>query len=414
MNDPYTSSINENDNTHKHTHSFFIDSDLSNLYSSSHKLTHRNPIIVDEKDNDQIQRHTSNEYSTLSEPSFSSQPQSSIFSFGTLQSLIHILMSNNKKSSVRYSNEEFMETTLAIQPLYYRLFTSRYYHSFMISFFILSNLLLFYEYSIQNELFFFILTKFILILLTFYSITLGITRQIPIFYFYFDLHSYPKPSQDHYSESLDLQEIKRNIRWVPFILALNYVCVFIWYSFFKIMLNTSNLSLKTFYFYLFIYILSSLYTSTVLHYSCLYMDKHFYQMTCNLILIFLSGIIATTFNNFTHFLHQPGDMLPDIGFHFIPEVTGIQTEFSNIILVSFIALCILLSLFCQSDVRNKMWCDFGRIASIMIVTKGFLGWMTLLPGPAPHCRPYAMNYPPTDVMEIFTHQVLSQFLFLWS
>ena len=55
------------------------------------------------------------------------------------------MMSNNKKSSVRYSNEEFMETTLAIQPLYYRLFTSRYYHSFMISFFILSNLLLFYE-----------------------------------------------------------------------------------------------------------------------------------------------------------------------------------------------------------------------------------------------------------------------------
>lgn len=90
MNDPYTSSINENDNTHKHTHSFFIDSDLSNLYSSSHKLTHRNPIIVDEKDNDQIQRHTSNEYSTLSEPSFSSQPQPSIFSFGTLQSLIHM------------------------------------------------------------------------------------------------------------------------------------------------------------------------------------------------------------------------------------------------------------------------------------------------------------------------------------
>ena len=106
------------------------------------------------------------------------------------------------------------------------------------------------------------------------------------------------------------------------------------------------------------------------------------RMTCNLILIFLSGIIATTFNNFTHFLHQPGDMLycslsffyfrPDIGFHFIPEVTGIQTEFSNIILVSFIALCILLSLFCQSDVRNKMWCDFGRIASIMIVTKVLL------------------------------------------
>ena len=90
MNDPYTSSINENNNIHKHTHSFFIDSDLSSLYSSSHKLTHRNPIIVDEKDNDQIQRHTSNEYSTLSEPSFSSQSQPSIFSFGTLQSLIHM------------------------------------------------------------------------------------------------------------------------------------------------------------------------------------------------------------------------------------------------------------------------------------------------------------------------------------
>jgi singapore isolate B (sub-type 7) whole genome shotgun sequence assembly, scaffold_1 len=85
-----------------------------------------------------------------------------------------------------------------------------------------------------------------------------------------------------------------------------------------------------------------------------------------------------------------------------------------VILVSYILLCVLRSLFLHPSVRNKMWADFGRIASIMILckaialspynTQGLMGWWTLLPGPAPHCRPGMPSYAPASIKNIFINQ----------
>lgn len=74
-------------------------------------------------------------------------------------------------------------------------------------------------------------------------------------------------------------------------------------------------------------------------------------------------------NNLTHYLHIKGPSLSDIGFSLIPEIPLKYAETSDVILVSYILLCVLRSLFLHPAVRNKLWADFGRISSIMILSK---------------------------------------------
>ncbi|KAK8803483.1 hypothetical protein WA158_001177 [Blastocystis sp. Blastoise] len=223
-------------------------------------------------------------------------------------------------------------------------------------------------------------------------------------YLYMELQGLLIPSEQSYLKRIDFQEIKRHILWVPAILSLNYACLFIWISFFYIIWSSQYIPLIEYYGYFIFFIVSIVYTCFILINGYKQMDRSLYIMACNNILIFISGIIATTLNNVTHFLHVPGPLLYDIGFEYIPEVFGVATEYSNRILIAFIGSCVCLSLVYSPDVRNKMWCDFGRIASVMIVCKGFLGWMTLLPGPAPHCRLGSENYPPTSIQDIFIRQ----------
>lgn len=102
-------------------------------------------------------------------------------------------------------------------------------------------------------------------------------------------------------------------------------------------------------------------------------------MSCNLIVLFISGIATSSLNNLTHYLHKKGPSLYflkiylicrfDIGFHFIPEIPLKFAETSDIILVGYILICLFRSLFLNPLIRNKMWADFGRISSIMILSK---------------------------------------------
>lgn len=109
------------------------------------------------------------------------------------------------------------------------------------------------------------------------------------------------------------------------------------------------------------------------------MDPSLFSMSCNLITLFFSGIATSSLNNLTHYLHVKGPLLYgasdplirrfDIGFSLIPEIPLAYGETSDVILVSYILLCVLRSLFLHPSVRNKMWADFGRISSIMILCK---------------------------------------------
>ena len=134
------------------------------------------------------------------------------------------------------------------------------------------------------------------------------------------------------------------------------------------------------------------------------MEPSLFTMSCNLITLFFCGIVTSSMNNLTHYLHKKGPPLFDIGFSVIPEIPLKYAETSDCILVGYIMICVLRSLFLHPLVRNKMWADFGRISSIMIICKGFMGWWTLLPGPAPHCRPGSPNYAPRSIKNIFINQ----------
>ena len=59
----------------------------------------------------------------------------------------------------------------------------------------------------------------------------------------------------------------------------------------------------------------------------------------------------------------------DIGFALIPEIPLKYAETSDAILVFYFLLCVFRSLFLHPAVRNKIWSDFGRISSIMILCK---------------------------------------------
>lgn len=109
------------------------------------------------------------------------------------------------------------------------------------------------------------------------------------------------------------------------------------------------------------------------------MDHSLFNLACNLITLFFCGIATSSMNNLTHYLHVKGPSLYifgfqlmfryDIGFAVIPEIPLKYAETSDVLLVSYILICVLRSLFLHPAVRNKMWADFGRISSIMILCK---------------------------------------------
>lgn len=162
--------------------------------------------------------------------------------------------------------------------------------------------------------------------------------------------------------------------------SFNYLLIFLWVSFFSLLFFDPAASSGLFY--LGVYLVFVLCFGTFLFLINLFyrkMDHSLFTLSCNLITLFFCGVTSPSMNNLTHYLHVKGPSLQesciqlryryDIGFSVIPEIPLKYAETSDVILVSYILLCVLRSLFLHPAVRNKMWADFGRISSIMILCK---------------------------------------------
>ena len=234
---------------------------------------------------------------------------------------------------------------------------------------------------------------------------LGSSGILPYLQWKFNPSPFPQPDPIEYCEHFNIEEIKKSAPWVPAVVSFNYLLIFLWVSFFSLLFFDPAASSGLFY--LGVYLVFVLCFGTFLFLINLFyrkMDHSLFTLSCNLITLFFCGITTSSMNNLTHYLHVKGPSLYDIGFSVIPEIPLKYAETSDVILVSYILLCVLRSLFLHPAVRNKMWADFGRISSIMILCKGVMGWWTLLPGPAPHCRPGTPNYAPATVKNIFINQ----------
>ena len=156
-----------------------------------------------------------------------------------------------------------------------------------------------------------------------------------------------------------------------------------WVSFFSLIFFDFSYSSATMYFTIYsIYVLSLVLFLVLTNIFKRKMELSLFTLSCNLINLFFCGIVTSSMNNLTHYLHIKGPSLYecslyfstnryDIGFSLIPEIPLKYAETSDVILVSYILLCIFRSLFLHPAVRNKIWTDFGRISSIMILCKVF-------------------------------------------
>ena len=162
---------------------------------------------------------------------------------------------------------------------------------------------------------------------------------------------------------------------------MNYILIFLWVSFFSIVFWDPRMALRILLlktdessgvWFLFCYAVFITCFVTFLFLTNLFrrkMEPSLFYMSCNLITLFFCGIVTSSMNNLTHYLHKKGPPLFDIGFFLIPEIPLQYAETSDCILVGYIMICVLRSLFLHPAVRNKMWADFGRISSIMILCK---------------------------------------------
>ena len=161
---------------------------------------------------------------------------------------------------------------------------------------------------------------------------------------------------------------------------MNYILIFLWVSFFSIVFwdprrvgsSCCQPGESSGLWFLFCYAVFITCFVAFLFLTNLFrrkMEPSLFYMSCNLITLFFCGIVTSSMNNLTHYLHKKGPPLFDIGFFLIPEIPLQYAETSDCILVGYIMICVLRSLFLHPAVRNKMWADFGRISSIMILCK---------------------------------------------
>ncbi|KNB46189.1 inositol phosphorylceramide synthase 3 [Blastocystis sp. subtype 4] len=95
-------------------------------------------------------------------------------------------------------------------------------------------------------------------------------------------------------------------------------------------------------------------------------------------------------------------MLKDIGFMLIPEFHNQLLASDVLSFIPFIILC-YLALRMDGNHIGKFLSDNLRIFSIYYLVRAFCEPVTLLPGPAVHCRPGSTFNPPKDWVDIVAH-----------
>lgn len=120
-----------------------------------------------------------------------------------------------------------------------------------------------------------------------------------------------------------------------------------------------------------------------------------------------SRVLNEIARNLSGYLHVPGPMLKDLGFMLIPEFSNKllervgwskESELTRSDVLTFIPFMIMIVLALKMDYRHlaKFINDQLRVFSIYYVIRACCECLTILPGPAVHCRPGSTFNPPAE------------------
>lgn len=129
--------------------------------------------------------------------------------------------------------------------------------------------------------------------------------------------------------------------------------------------------------------------------------------------LFTCVYIHSTLTNVVYYFHKPGETLPDLGYELLPELTGRWSSLGEDLTIAWAALvwCFMWANFFvsqpsrDSSGRGKiifcihMLSRLVACVTICILLRCLTFMVTVLPGPAPHCKADRHN-PPTSLNEI--------------
>jgi hypothetical protein len=118
------------------------------------------------------------------------------------------------------------------------------------------------------------------------------------------------------------------------------------------------------------------------------------EVSSKLYFVILGGMFATICSNIAHLNHTPGNLLFDVGFYFIGELseTSFWRKVNDMMTVNLpIGMAVGLYL-CPIEERRRMLCKWGELSFYGYLIRGMMVPLTSLPGPAPHCK--IENYNP--------------------
>lgn len=121
----------------------------------------------------------------------------------------------------------------------------------------------------------------------------------------------------------------------------------------------------------------------------------------------ISRTVNEMARNLAGYLHVPGPLLKDIGFMFIPEFTNkpishfgytLKLAFIHRDLLSFIPFMVMIGMVLSMEYKqmSAFVSDQLRVFSIYYFVRACCETLTLLPGPAEHCRPGSTFHPPRE------------------
>ena len=121
---------------------------------------------------------------------------------------------------------------------------------------------------------------------------------------------------------------------------------------------------------------------------------------------FAAALLCVISNNVAFYLHVPEPMpLKDIGFMAIPEqaVDSAWRAVSEFLTMLPSLMVFLQTCFMTEEERCIVHCAFFRLMTVCYVLRAVTVPLTILPGPAPHCRPGSLQYnPPKDWIDVVT------------
>ncbi|CBK20991.2 uncharacterized protein [Blastocystis hominis] len=124
----------------------------------------------------------------------------------------------------------------------------------------------------------------------------------------------------------------------------------------------------------------------------------------NFNILILSEVANEISRNLSGYLHVPGPLLKDVGFLAFAELNNKLLErFGDILTLIPFVILFIIAFTMDSKRIGKFIADLLRIFSMFYIVRSCCIWVTLLPGPAPHCRPGGSFRPPQDWIDVIGH-----------